>query len=149
MRDHRAGRAAGHVPCPAPRHGLFPVPISGIRGNNCPKLSSSFYLCWTKRNSSLWAGKCNSLPQAGLGSPGRQQQAGNKTNVSNSCCPWGLLLHKSLELKTEQKKGVLVSIPTSKAPSIPQIPSQPQSRTEVGIFRGRCSAGEAGLGKMD
>lgn len=134
MRDHRAGRAAGHIPCPSPRHSLFPVPISGIRGNNCPKSSSSFYLCWTKRNSSLWAGKCNSLPQAGLGSPGRQQQAGNKTNVSNSCCPWGLLLHKSLELKTEQKKGVLVSIPTSKALSIPQIPSQPQSRTEVGIF---------------
>lgn len=106
--DHRARRAAGHVPCPSPRHSLFPVPISGIRGNNCPKLSSSFYLCWTKRNSSLWAGKCNSLPQAGLGSPGRQQQAGNKTSVSNSCCPWGLLLHKSLELKTgSRKKGFL------------------------------------------
>lgn len=130
VRDHGAGRAAGHVPCPAPRHGLIPVPTSATRGNNHPKPSSSFYLGWTKRNSSLWAGKCNSLPQAGLGSPGRQQPAGKKTKVCNSSCPWGLLLQESLELK----KGVLVPIPTSKTPSIPQIPSQPQSRTEVGIF---------------
>lgn len=108
MWDHGAGRAAGHVPCPAPRDSLIPVPVSGTRGNNHPKSSSSFYPCWTKRNSSLWAGKCNSLPQAGLGTPGRQQRAGKKTGVCNSSCPWGLLLQESLELRTgSRKKGFL------------------------------------------
>lgn len=147
---HRAGRAAGHVPCPDARHGLVPVPTSAVTENNHPKSPFFSYLCWTKRNSRLWAGKCDSLPRAGLGSPARQQRAGMKTNISNSCCPWGLLLQGSLELETaSRKEGVLVPIPTSRNPSVPQIPSQPQSRTEVGIFRGRCSAGQAGLGKMD
>lgn len=92
VQGHKTRREAGQVLCSGSRCCLFPMPVSRVREKNYWKLScsSSSHLHWAKRNWSVWAWKHTSLPRAELGSPERTK----KTNISNSCCSWRLLLQE-------------------------------------------------------